>query len=95
MAQATDSEGARHWTDELLSLAASGGVGWGEPGSAAAPVQAYEALEDEKRAARAYACRHTELRHRVKVTKSVIPLANLRNLESLLGELGIENEQAT
>ena len=44
---------------------------------------------------RSYACRHTELRHRVKVTKSVIPLANLRNLESLLGELGIENEQAT
>jgi len=28
------------------------------------PVQAYEALEEEKRAVRAYACRHTELRHR-------------------------------
>lgn len=28
------------------------------------PVQAYEALEEEKQAVRAYACRHTELRHR-------------------------------
>lgn len=28
------------------------------------PVQANEALEEEKRAVRAYACRHTELRHR-------------------------------
>lgn len=28
------------------------------------PVQAYEALETEKEAVRAYACRHTELRHR-------------------------------
>ena len=28
------------------------------------PVQAYEALEDEKQAVRAFACRHTELRHR-------------------------------
>jgi len=28
------------------------------------PVQAYEALEEEKRAVREYACRHTELRHR-------------------------------
>lgn len=28
------------------------------------PVQAYEALEEEKRAVRSYACRHTELRHR-------------------------------
>jgi transposase InsO family protein len=28
------------------------------------PVQAYEALEEEKQAVRSYACRHTELRHR-------------------------------
>jgi putative transposase len=28
------------------------------------PVQAYEALEEEKHAVREYACRHTELRHR-------------------------------
>ena len=28
------------------------------------PVQAYEALEEEKQAVRAFACRHTELRHR-------------------------------
>jgi transposase InsO family protein len=28
------------------------------------PVQAYEALEEEKQAVRCYACRHTELRHR-------------------------------
>jgi transposase InsO family protein len=41
-----------------------------EPGKTAAasapprPVQAYEALEEEKRAVREYACRHTELRHR-------------------------------
>jgi putative transposase len=28
------------------------------------PVQAYEALEEEKAAVRAFACRHTELRHR-------------------------------
>jgi transposase InsO family protein len=28
------------------------------------PVQAYEALEEEKEAVRSYACRHTELRHR-------------------------------
>ena len=28
------------------------------------PIQAYEALEEEKRAVREYACRHTELRHR-------------------------------
>lgn len=28
------------------------------------PVQAYEALEEEKQAVRTYACRHTELRHR-------------------------------
>jgi putative transposase len=34
------------------------------PGPPPRPVQAYEALEEEKRAARAYACRHTELRHR-------------------------------
>ena len=30
----------------------------------ARPVQAYEALEEEKQAVREYACRHTELRHR-------------------------------
>jgi transposase InsO family protein len=28
------------------------------------PVQAYEALQEEKQAVRSYACRHTELRHR-------------------------------
>jgi transposase InsO family protein len=28
------------------------------------PVQVYEALEEEQRAVRSYACRHTELRHR-------------------------------
>jgi transposase InsO family protein len=38
---------------------------WGKGGAAAVrPVQAYEALEAEKEAVRAYACRHTELRHR-------------------------------
>ena len=37
-----------------------------EGGAAASirPVQAYEALEEEKRAVREFACRHTELRHR-------------------------------
>jgi putative transposase len=33
----------------------------GEPSR---PVQAYEALEEEKQAVRSYACRHTALRHR-------------------------------
>lgn len=34
------------------------------PATPARPVQAYEALEAEKAAVRAYACKHTELRHR-------------------------------
>jgi transposase InsO family protein len=38
---------------------------WSRPGSAPIrPVQVYEALEEEKQAVRAFACRHTELRHR-------------------------------
>ena len=35
-----------------------------QDGSPFRPVQAYEALEEEKEAVRGYACRHTELRHR-------------------------------
>jgi transposase InsO family protein len=35
-----------------------------KPGEPPRPVQAYEALEEEKAAVRSYACRHTELRHR-------------------------------
>lgn len=35
-----------------------------KPGEPPRPVQAYEALEEEKQAVKDYACRHTELRHR-------------------------------
>ena len=35
------------------------------------PVQAYEALEDEKQAVRVFACRHTELRHRELVWRMI------------------------
>ena len=35
-----------------------------KPCGAVRPVQAFEALKEEKQAVRAFACRHTELRHR-------------------------------
>src|ERR1700724_1414500 len=37
---------------------------WAKQCQPVRPVQAYEALEEEKQSVRSYACRHTELRHR-------------------------------